>query len=439
MKINLLLLLLPLTAATVAWADGAHDSTDRIQRGAYLTTAADCIACHTAPGAIGTAAFGGGYPLASPFGIIYGTNISSDKEYGIGNWSDDEFVRAVREGVGKDGKRLYPAMPYDTFSKMKRGDVLAIKEYLMSLPAVHQAGPKTDLSFPFNQRLGMMFWQWLNLDKGELGNQPGKSDQWNRGRYLVEALEHCGTCHTPRNLTMGMDNDLPLSGGDLGSWVAYNITPDKKAGIGSWSQQDLVTYLKTGNLAGKASASGGMAEVVEHSLQHLTDADLNAIAVYLHSVPPVGDDKQTRARDQWGQASVDIYPLRAAGTTLNASTATLFNANCAACHGANGSGSGTGFHAYPSLYHHTTTGASDSRNLVSVILGGVRREMVQGEVMMPSFANQLTDEQIAQLSHYVSMRFGNPSTPPVTADTVAKMRKAANLTYPPRIEEGLQK
>ena len=278
MKMNFMLAMLPLMVATSVWAADTPENAALIKRGEYLAIAGDCTACHTAPGADKTAKFGGGYPLASPFGVIYGTNISSDKEFGIGNWTDDEFVRAVREGVGKEGQQLYPAMPYDSFTKMKREDVLAIKAYLMSQPAVHSAGPQTDLSFPFNQRWGMRVWKWFNFDKGELKNDPSKSAEWNRGAYLVEALEHCGTCHTPRTLTMGMDTDNAFSGGDLGSWVAFNITPDKNAGIGNWSQEELVTYLKTGFVAGKASASGAMGEAIEHSLQHLSDSDLNAIA-----------------------------------------------------------------------------------------------------------------------------------------------------------------
>lgn len=435
----LLAALLPLAAATSAFADDASSSADMIKRGAYLATAADCTACHTAPNADKNAQFGGGYPLASPFGVIYGTNISSDKQFGIGNWTDDEFVRAVQDGVGKDGQQLYPAMPYDSFTKMKREDVLAIKAYLMSLPGVHSAPAKTDLSFPFNQRWGMTFWKWFNFDKGELKNDPSKSEDWNRGRYLVDAMEHCGTCHTPRNLTMGMDNSKAFGGGDLGSWVAFNITPDKNAGIGTWSQQELVTYLKTGDVAGKASASGAMSEAIEHSLQHLTDSDLNAIATYIRSVPAISDSKQTQPRDSWGKPATNVFADRANAVPFDQSASALFNSSCAACHGQSGGGIGKGFHAYPSLYNHTSTGAADSRNMVSVILGGVQRHMDQGEVMMPSFANQLNDEQIAQISNYVSNQFGNPAGATVTAKEVAKMRKAADLTYPSKIEDGTQK
>jgi len=309
----------------------------------------------------------------------------------------------------------------------------------MSQPAVHSAGPQTDLSFPFNQRWGMRVWKWFNFDKGELKNDPSKSAEWNRGAYLVEALEHCGTCHTPRTLTMGMDTDNAFSGGDLGSWVAFNITPDKNAGIGNWSQEELVTYLKTGFVAGKASASGAMGEAIEHSLQHLSDSDLNAIATYIRSVPAVSDDKQTKPRDEWGQKNQDVYPVRAQGLSMDKSAAALFNASCAACHGKGGEGIGEGFHAYPSLFNHSSTGSYDNRNQVSVILNGVQRHMEKGEVMMPSFANQLDDEQIATLSNYVNQQFGNPAAATVTAKDVAKMRKAADLTSPPKIEEGTRK
>lgn len=425
-----LLALLPLLVSSPLWAQ--PDGAELIKRGEYLARAADCTACHTAPGG---AAFGGGYPVNTPFGVIYGTNISADKQFGIGNWSDDEFVAAVRDGIGKDGGQLYPAMPYDAFTKMTRDDVLAIKAYLLSLPAVPQATPKTDLSFPFNQRWGMRFWKWVNFDRGELKPDPAQSAQWNQGRYLVEALAHCGTCHTPRNLTMGMDTGKAFAGGDLGAWTAYNITPDKNAGIGNWSQQDLVGYLKTGNAPGRASASGPMAEAVEHSLQYLPETDLQAIAVYLRSVPAIADAQQSRPRDSWGNATQDYLDRRGNGNSPQDGAA-LFNGNCATCHGAAGGGIGKGFHAYPSLFNHGSTGAAEGNNLVSVILGGVHRDMQQGEILMPSFASELSDSQIAQLSNYVSKQFGNPAAANVSAEQVQKLRADAGLPQPPTVLQG---
>lgn len=422
-------LLALMLAAAPLWA---HGDQALIKRGEYLARAADCTACHTAPGG---PAFGGGYPVSTPFGVIYGSNISADRQFGIGNWSDDEFVAAVRDGVGKNGQQLYPAMPYDAFTKMKRDDVLAIKAYLLAQPAVHQATPRTDLAFPFNQRWGMRLWKLFNFSAGELQPDPAKSDQWNRGRYLVEALAHCGTCHTPRTLTMGMDEDNAFAGGDLGGWTAYNITPDQRAGIGSWSQQELVDYLKTGNVAGRASAAGPMAEAIEHSLQYLPDGDLHAMATYLRSVNPIADDAQSKARDAWGRPTQDYLALRGASAE-DASGAALFNRHCASCHGADGAGKGNGFNAYPSLLRHGSTGAADNKNLVAVILGGVRRHMQQGEILMPAFAGELKDDEVATLSNYVNRQFGNPAAANASAKQVARQRRDAGLPQPPTVLQG---
>jgi mono/diheme cytochrome c family protein len=435
MRKTVFMAMLPLLASMSALAQSQPPGTDLIKRGEYLARAADCTACHTAPEG---KAFGGGYPVNTPFGVIYGTNISSDKQFGIGNWSDDEFVAAVRDGIGKQGQQLYPAMPYDSFTKMSRDDVLAIKAYLMSLPPVSEASAKTDLSFPFNQRWGMVFWKMFNLDKGELKADPSESAEWNQGRYLVEALAHCGTCHTPRNLTMGMDNSKAFGGSDLGGWTAYNITPDKNAGIGGWSDDDLVKYLKTGNVAGRASASGPMAEAIEHSLQYLPESDLKAITVYLRSTPAIADSKQTQARNSWGKASEGYTSLRGTSADERAKNPgeTLFMGSCATCHGAKGTGSGEGFHAYPSLVNHTSTGADDAKNVVAVILGSVNRKMEKGEILMPSFATELNDQEIAQVTNYVTKQFGNPAAAKVTAQDVAKQRSDAHLPSPMVIQQG---
>ncbi len=428
MKNIFLALLLPLISGPL-WA---QSSVEQIARGEYLARAADCTACHTAPGG---PAFGGGYPVSTPFGMIYGSNISPDKQFGIGSWSDDEFVAAVRDGIGKDGRQLYPAMPYDAFTKMRRADVLAIKAWLLTQTPVARAAPQTDLGFPYNQRWGIRFWKWFNLDAGELQPDATRSASWNQGRYLTEALAHCGTCHTPRTLTMGMDRDKAFAGGELSGWLAYNITPDNNAGIGRWSQQDLVSYLKTGNVAGRASASGPMAEAIGHSLQYLPDADLRAIAEYLRSVPAVADKHQTRPRDSWGSPSQQVFALRGSNAAMQ-NGATLYNGNCAACHGSDGGGRGSGFHAYPALFHHASTGAADGTNLVSAILNGVQRNMQQGEILMPSFAEELSDQQIADLSNYISRQFGNPAAASISAERVRKLRNEANLPSPPQLLQG---
>lgn len=428
---------LPLLAAALllSYLQPARADRAQIERGKYLATASDCAACHTATNG---KPFGGGFAVSTPFGQIYGSNISSDRQYGIGSWSEDEFVAAVREGIGKGGEQLYPAMPYDSFSKIRREDVLAIRAYLLSLPAVHQPSPTTQLPFPYNQRWGLRFWKWLNLDKQELQPDPAQSAGWNNGRYLVEALAHCGTCHTPRNMTKGMNNDQPLAGGDLGGWMAWNITPDRNAGIGDWSENQLVSYMKTGFVAGRASASGPMAEAIQHSLQFLPEQDLRDIAQYLRSVRPVGDSSQSRPRSEWGQRAVSVFSLHGDSEAWRKRDpgAVVFAGNCASCHGADGSGSGTGFGAYPSLFHHTTTGASDSRNLISVVLNGVHRKMAEGEILMPAFAPELSDQQISDVSNYVSRQFGNPAAATVKPQQVEALRRAASLASPPVYSQG---
>ncbi|WP_168394856.1 cytochrome c [Erwinia amylovora] len=413
----------------------AAQNSDIIRRGEYLARAGDCTACHTATNG---PLFGGGFAVSTPFGQIWAPNISSDKQFGIGSWSDDQFVAAVRDGINRNGEQLYPAMPYDSFTKIKRADVLAIKAYIVSLPGVHQPSPQTSLPFPFNQRWGLRFWKWINFDSGELREDPLQSSAWNNGRYLVEALAHCGTCHTPRNITLGMDNDNALAGGDLGGWTAFNITPHQQAGIGSWSQQQLVTYLKTGFVVEKASASGSMAEAIEHSLQYLHDSDLNDIAIYLKSVPARGNSAQIRDRSVWGRPSNVLSALRGADeeTWRTQPGARVFAGNCASCHAADGSGSGKGLHAYPSLFHHTTTGAEDARNLVSVVLNGVHRHMQQGEIFMPAFAAELDDQQVADVSNFVIRQFGNPAAAGVTAKQVKALRKDAKLASPPVYMQG---
>nr|WP_237234712.1 cytochrome c [Sodalis praecaptivus] len=407
-------------------------AADLIARGRYLTLAGDCGACHTAPGA--ALDFGGGYPLATPVGVIYSTNISSDKIRGIGGWSDEAFVRAVREGVSQDGHLLYPAMPYDAYAKLKREDVLAIKAYLMSLPPAVSSVPSTELSFPFNQRWGLTVWRWLHLARGELRDESAQTPAWNRGRYLVEALAHCGTCHTPRTFTYGMDNAKAFGGGDLGAWVAFNITPDRNAGIGTWSRTELASYLKSGCIKGKASAAGGMAEAIEQSLQYLTETDRLAIAEYIGSLAAVRDNRQTRPRDRWGTASSTVYALRA-GRLSSATGAGLYNSHCASCHGGEGEGNGDG-EGFPSLFHHTTTGAYDSRNVVAVILTGVSRRGQTTTVMMPAFAEWLEDEQVAALSNFVSAQFGHPSAATITPARVKALREALRAPSPAAIEDG---
>src|SRR6202790_3093076 len=262
---------------------GAPTSATTIARGDYLTRAADCVACHTVPGS--GKEFAGGVAFVLPFGTIYSSNITSDPETGIGAWSDEDFVRAVHDGVRKDGKRLYPAFPYTSYTALSRADVLAIKAYLFSLPPVKQSDRSNELSFPFNQRWAMGFWNAAFFKNRRFVANASKSPEWNSGAYLATALGHCGECHTPRNLGYGMEHGKELAGEELQGWRAYNITPDPKYGIGSWSDAQITRYLQTGFADGHASASGPMGEAVSHSLQFLKSEDVAALVTYLRSVP----------------------------------------------------------------------------------------------------------------------------------------------------------
>jgi mono/diheme cytochrome c family protein len=412
---------LPMAVAVArgpAQLDGA-DSAELVKRGEYLARAGDCIACHTSDK---SRPFAGGVATGTPFGTIYTPNITPDPDTGIGQWSDADFLRAMHEGIGKTGERLYPAFPYPSYTKITDRDVLAIRAYLNTVAPIHSTPPANELSFPFNQRWLMFFWNLFNFDEGRFVPDPKQSAEWNRGAYLVDGLAHCGECHTPRNFMQGLQSHERFSGAVQAGWYAFNITPDKVSGIGNWSVADVVAFLATGVAPGRANAAGPMAQVVEDSTQYLADEDLRSIAVYLRALPPVrGGERQPR--DAHGAPAVNVTALR--GTVINGvNGAQLFIANCAACHRWTGEGIGASAPgAYPSLIHNSVAGASDPDNLVMVILHGVSRQTQQAEMlMMPSFGNQLTDDQIAALTNYVTAQFGNPHSS-VTAVQVAQLRK----------------
>ncbi|CNB47239.1 putative cytochrome C [Yersinia frederiksenii] len=401
-------------------AASGHASADAnlIARGEYLTKAADCVACHTTKNG---KPFAGGLAFKTPMGTLYSPNITPDKETGIGRWSDEEFLRALHEGKGKNGENLYPAFPYTSYTLLQDDDVKAIKAYLFSLPAVHQPNRENDMPFPFNQRWGLWFWNLVNFDGQRFEPDSSKDAQWNQGAYFVEALGHCGECHTPRNITMGMKDSKAYAGTEIDGWTAFNITSDPHAGIGGWSQEQMVQYLRSGHVDGKAQAAGPMAEVIENSTRHLTDSDLNAMAVYLRSLKPLNPDDETQSRSDWGQPATSVNTLRGMPFTADNNTdgARLYLGNCASCHGFTGGGVQDGY--YPSLMKNSVVGASAPNNLINVILHGVSRKTNDGEVFMPGFANTLTDEQVVSLSHYLLQQFGQPALN-IKADDVKTLR-----------------
>jgi mono/diheme cytochrome c family protein len=275
-----------------AWADQAQ-----LDRGAYIFTAADCAGCHTNIKANGPL-LAGGRPLKTPFGTFYSPNITPDPEHGIGRWTDADFIRALREGVAPDGSHLYPVFPYTSFTRMTDQDMLDLKAYIFSLPTVAQANRAHEIDFPFGWRFTLGAWKLLNFTEGAFAPDPAKDAEWNRGAYLVQALGHCGECHTPRDWLGGLDPSRAFAGtteGPEGGKVP-NITPDPETGIGSWSRADILRVLKTGMLPDFDAVGSAMGEVVQ-TTSRLTDADRQAIAVYLESLPPLANPeaKATKA------------------------------------------------------------------------------------------------------------------------------------------------
>ena len=259
-----------------------------VERGRYLFAAGSCYTCHTDTKNKGEP-LAGGTAIKTPFGTFYGPNITPDPTYGIGRWSDADFVRALREGIGPGGRHLFPAFPYTSFTKITDRDLLDLKAYIFAQKPVAKPSRPNTLSFPFSWRFLQTFWRWLYFTEGPFSPDPSKSAEWNRGAYLTQALGHCGECHTPRTLLGGLETDRAMAGtyNEAEAVVVPNITPDPETGIGKWSEDDIVTALKirmrpNGNFLGSL-----MRDVVSEGTSKLTDADLKAIAVYLRSLPPI--------------------------------------------------------------------------------------------------------------------------------------------------------
>jgi mono/diheme cytochrome c family protein len=361
--------------------------------------------------------FAGGFAFKLPFGTLYSSNITPDKETGIGAWSDADFLRAVHEGIARDGTRLYPAFPYAAYTMMTDEDVLAIKAYLFSLPPIHAETPANTLSFPFNQRWLMAFWSAFFNPNERYRPNPAQSPEWNRGAYVAEAMGHCGDCHTPRNLMQALDNRSKFMGAVAAGWQAYNLTPDKETGVGAWSDETLAQFIHTGHVDGYGTASGPMGEAIDNSLSHLKPEDIGALVVYLGTVPPISDPALPAPRTAPASASHKEGVAEA-----DAHGADLFAGACASCHGWTGKS--------PVLAIATFTGARavndpSARNVAQAIIWGVTRETPTGPAVMPAFGHAYSNIEIAAISNYVTKRFGAaPSA--ITADQVAALRGQAS-------------
>jgi mono/diheme cytochrome c family protein len=271
----------------VVWA-AEQPGEDSLARGKYLFNAGGCTSCHTDVKG-GGPVLGGGRALKTPFGVFYGPNITADPVHGIGTWSDEDFIRALRDGVGPDGEQFFPVFPYTSFTNITDADLKDLKAYIFSLPTAATPDLAHEIKFPFGFRFLVRFWKWLYFKRGPFEPDPDKSAQWNRGAYLVRALGHCGECHTPRGLLGGPRRNMELAGtaeGPEGGAIP-NITPDPETGIGKWSAGEIADLLSSGLTPEGDIVGGAMAEVTETVTGKLTPDDIQAIVVYLRALPPI--------------------------------------------------------------------------------------------------------------------------------------------------------
>ncbi|MBV9786115.1 MAG: cytochrome c [Acidisphaera sp.] len=389
-------------AITAARAAQDKQNFTIIERGRYLALLGDCAACHTEPGS--GQAFAGGRPIETPFGTVLAPNITPDRDTGIGAWTDDEFVDALQKGVGRGGVHLYPAMPYTYYTRATREDVLAIRAYLATVAPVRHAVVSNQLPFPFDIRASMLAWNRLFFSPGRLAPTPAKSAEWNRGAYLVEGLAHCGMCHTPKNFLGGDETSQHLKGNVVQGWYAPDITDDARRGLGGWSVDDIVAYLRSGHNR-IAAASGPMAEEVTRSSAQMDESDLRAIAVYLKDQP--GGEEHA------APLAVDDARMRTGSA--------IYADECSACHTPNGGGIAG---LFPALNGAPAVQSADPTSLIRVVLQGAQSAATPAAPTgpaMPQFAWLLDNAKVASVITYIRNAWGN-AAPPVSIERVAAER-----------------
>lgn len=390
------------TGADVAGASPAGPEPSRVEQGAYLARAGNCMLCHTRTGG---APYAGGRAIDTPFGTVYSGNLTPDRATGIGTWTSVDFWRAMHEGRSKDGRLLAPVFPFTSFTQISEQDSDALFAYLRSLPAVRQPNRPHALRWPYDSQVALAAWRTLYFKPGVFQPEPQRGAQWNRGAYLVRGLGHCSACHTTRNLLGAVDNRLDLPGGPMPmqNWYAPSLMRASEAGVGHWPIDDIVRLLQTG-VTGTASVMGPMAEVVLHSTQYLSQADLRAIAVYLKSLPQ------------------DASPSRASGDGAaaqgSAQGAAIYDRQCAHCHGDNGAGVPG---AYPALAGNRAVLMANTANLVQIVLHGGFAPATQGNPRpfgMPPYQLELDDRSVAAVLTHVRSAWGNRAAPVHELDVI---------------------
>jgi mono/diheme cytochrome c family protein len=392
--------------AALAQATNDEQAFAEIERGRYLSLAADCAACHDDP--VANRPFAGGRSIQTPFGVVVAPNITPDRDSGIGAWSDAQFDAALRQGRMPDGRRLYPAMPFAYYTRISAADVHAIRAFLATIAPVRNTVIADRLPFPFNIRASMRLWDALYFRPGEYRPQPQHSAQWNRGAYLVEGPGHCGACHTPKNFLGGDDNDQPYQGYVIQGWLAPDLSNDQQQGLSDWSVADIVDYLKKGHnrLAG---ASGPMGEEVSDSSSQLREDDLQAIATFLKDLP--------------GQ-SRHVTALRGNDPVMRAGAA-IYMDLCSACHAPDGQGVA---YLIPNLAASNSVASPDPTTVLHVVLAGAQSVATAAEPTgpaMPGYAWQLTDLQVAAVASFVRNSWGHAAGA-VSASQVHDARERAS-------------
>jgi mono/diheme cytochrome c family protein len=373
-------------------------SEDAVDRGRYLVRAGNCFSCHTARGG---EPYAGGRPVPTPFGTLYSSNITPDPETGIGRWSAEDLWRALHEGKSPDGSLLYPAFPYTHYTKLRRSDSDAMFAYLRTVADARHANRPHEMRFPYDKRPLLAGWRALYFDRGTYKENPKQTQQWNRGAYLVEGLGHCSACHATRSAWGGVQRQ-DIGGGLIPvlNWYAPSLASDRETGLGAWEVAEIVELLKTG-VAPRGAVFGPMAEVVRDSLQHLTEEDLVAMAVYLKSQR---DDEDPDAK---GGALVS----REQRAQMMKQGARLYGEHCAACHHASGEGVPR---IYPPLAGNQAILMRNPVNAIRITLNGGFPPSTQGNPRpygMPPFAHQLGDREVAAVLTYIRGAWGNRAAP----------------------------
>jgi mono/diheme cytochrome c family protein len=364
-----------------------------VKRGRELAAIGNCNSCHTARGGEN---FAGGVPVPTPFGTIFSSNITPDAETGIGRWSEEAFRRAMRAGVDREGRHLYPTFPYDHFTHVSDDDDRALYAFLMTREKVRAPARENQLSFPYNQRVVVAGWKLLFLRRGTIGADPAKSAEWNRGAYLVEGLAHCGACHTPRNALGAERLNAAFSGGDVDNWQAFAINAQSPSPV-PWDANALSAYLRNGWHADHGTARGPMAEVVSN-LSAVPASDVRAIATYVADI----SGEPAESRKLKGEAAL-AQAKSAAGRNSDGPGAAIYAAACATCHESGRPPPYGGI----SLALSTTISAPDPRNLANIVLSGVPPVEGERSPIMPAFADSMNDVEIAVLLNYLRSRFSD--------------------------------